>query len=131
MVKIRYNTKQYKIYGVFIMDVGKYIKMMRLKKGISQEELGKIVGVQRAAVQKWESGMTQNLKRSTIQQLADYFGVNPVSFIGSFDVSAENDLSFTDNEITLINKYRQLTSLGKEKVIDYTNLVYSSEQKDK
>ena len=51
------------------MDIGKYIKELRTQKGISQEELGRIAGVQRAAVQKWESGRTQNLKRATIQPI--------------------------------------------------------------
>lgn len=63
------------------MKVSEYIKTLRTQKGISQEELGKIVGVQRAAVQKWESGATQNLKRTTIQKLAEYFNVNPAGFI--------------------------------------------------
>lgn len=63
------------------MEVGKYIKFLRVQKGISQEELGKVVGVQRAAVQKWESGATQNLKRITMQKLADYFNVNPCGFV--------------------------------------------------
>lgn len=65
------------------MKVGDYIKSLRISCGISQEELGKIVGVQRAAVQKWESGRTQNLKRATIQKLADYFNVSPANFIDS------------------------------------------------
>ena len=72
------------------MDIGKYIKDLRTQKGISQEELGKVVGVQRAAVQKWESGRTQNLKRATIQKLADYFNVSAASFIST----AENVFSF-------------------------------------
>lgn len=71
------------------MDIGDYIKMLRTSKGLSQEELGKIVGVQRAAVQKWEAGKTQNLKRDTIKKLADFFEVNPANFIDvdkTFDV---------------------------------------------
>ena len=67
------------------MDIGKYIKDLRTQKGISQEELGKFIGVQRAAVQKWESGRTQNLKRATIKKLAEYFSVNPASFISDED----------------------------------------------
>lgn len=67
------------------MDTGKYIRDLRCQKGISQEELGRIAGVQRAAVQKWESGRTQNLKRATIQKLADYFGVSPATFIETED----------------------------------------------
>lgn len=71
------------------MDIGEYIKILRTSKGLSQEELGKIVGVQRAAVQKWEAGKTQNLKRDTIKKLADFFEVNPANFIDidkNFDV---------------------------------------------
>lgn len=67
------------------MDVGKYIKELRLKKDLSQEELGRLIGVQRAAVQKWESGKTQNLKRATINLLAEIFEVSPANFVTSFD----------------------------------------------
>lgn len=63
------------------MKIGEYIKELRQSKGLSQEELGKIVGVQRAAVQKWENGTVTNLKRETIKKLADYFDVEPASFI--------------------------------------------------
>ena len=63
------------------MTLGQYIKMLRTERGISQEELGKVIGLQRAAVQKIECGVTQNLKRTTIQKLAEYFNVNPISFI--------------------------------------------------
>lgn len=45
------------------MNVGNYIKELRISRGLSQEELGKIVGVQRAAVQKWEAGKVYNLKK--------------------------------------------------------------------
>lgn len=65
------------------METGKYIKMLRTQRGLSQEDLGRLVGVQRAAVQKWESGATQNLKRTTIKRLADFFEVSPVMFIDS------------------------------------------------
>lgn len=63
------------------MAIGSYIRNLRLAQGLSQDQLGKLVGVQRAAVQKWESGKTQNLKRETIKLLAEYFGVSPASFI--------------------------------------------------
>lgn len=63
------------------MNVGRYIKQLRTNRGLTQEELGAIVGVQRAAVQKWESGLVQNLKRTTIQKLAEYFEVSPATFV--------------------------------------------------
>ena len=63
------------------MNVGEYLKQLRIEKGLTQEELGELLGVKRAAVNKWESGMVQNLKRTTIKKLADIFQVSPASFI--------------------------------------------------
>lgn len=71
-------------------DVGNYIKSLRQSKGMTQEELGNIIGVKKAAVQKWESGLVQNLKRETIKKLADFFEVNPSTFI---DVADSSDIS--------------------------------------
>ena len=72
------------------MDIGTYIRQLRIEKGLTQEELGTIVGVQRAAVQKWEKGSVQNLKRTTIQKLSEYFHVSPASF---FDIPGNDSLS--------------------------------------
>lgn len=62
-------------------EVGLYIKSLREEKGLTQEQLGQVVGVQKAAVQKWENGTVQNLKREVIKALADYFDVSPSSFV--------------------------------------------------
>lgn len=52
------------------MDLGKLIKDARLAKGLTQEELGKLVGVQKSAIAKYENGRVVNIKRSTLQGLA-------------------------------------------------------------
>ena len=65
-----------------------------------------VVGVQRAAVQKWESGRTQNLKRATIIKLAEFFGVSPAAFVG------EEENIFTFENITAISE-RRIPLLGK------------------
>ena len=38
------------------MDIGQKIKEARIAKGMTQEELGKILGVQRSAIAKYEKG---------------------------------------------------------------------------
>ncbi len=68
-------------------SVGECIKKLRINEGFSQEELGKRLGVQRAAVQKWESGQVQSLKRDIIKKLATIFNVPPALFI---DVDSTN-----------------------------------------
>ena len=63
------------------MNVGLRIKRLRIEKGWTQAELGEMVGVKKAAVQKWESGQVHNLKNSTVRQLCEIFGKNPSFFI--------------------------------------------------
>lgn len=43
------------------MNAGDRIKELRILNNLTQEELGEKVGVKKAAVQKWESGITKNL----------------------------------------------------------------------
>jgi transcriptional regulator with XRE-family HTH domain len=38
------------------MDLGKNIKEMRRRRGLTQEELGKIIGVEKSTISRWESG---------------------------------------------------------------------------
>ena len=52
------------------MDIGKRIREARVEKGLTQEELGNIVGLQKSAIAKYENGRVVNIKRSTLQKLA-------------------------------------------------------------
>ncbi len=72
------------------MNIGAYIKKLRTENGYSQEELGRKLGVQRAAVQKWECGTVKNLKRDTIKKLSEIFNVPPSSFIDDEFLSYDN-----------------------------------------
>ena len=67
------------------MEMGEIIKKLRLEKGITQEKLGEIIGVQKSAIRKYESGKVQNMKRSSIKKMADYFGVSPSYLMGLSD----------------------------------------------
>ena len=61
------------------------IKRLRLQKGISQEELGAIVGVQKSAISKYERGYLRGVKQSVIKKMSDYFGVAPSYLMGYTD----------------------------------------------
>lgn len=52
------------------MDIGKKIRDARLAKGLTQGELGDLVGLQKSAIAKYENGRVVNIKRSTLQKLA-------------------------------------------------------------
>ena len=73
--------------------VGNYIRQLRNKKGLTQEQLGEMIGVQKAAVQKWENGSVQNLKRATIKKLAEIFDVSPASFVKDDDIPEPSNIA--------------------------------------
>ena len=52
------------------MDIGQKIKHARIAKGLTQEELGNMVGLQKSAIAKYENGRVVNIKRSTLKKLA-------------------------------------------------------------
>ena len=72
------------------MEMGEIIKTLRTQKGLTQGELGELVGVKRAAICKYEKGITDNMKRTTIKKMADVFGVNPAYLIGLEDSNINN-----------------------------------------
>lgn len=75
------------------MTVGQKIKQLRKERKLTQEELGKLLGVKKAAVQKYESGVVQNLKQSTIKKLCEIFDKTPDYFIlEEFDRNLEIEL---------------------------------------
>lgn len=65
--------------------MAKRIRDKRLQLGLTQEELGKMIGVQRAAINKYETGTVENMKRSTIKQLSLIFEVDP-KWLMAFDI---------------------------------------------
>jgi transcriptional regulator with XRE-family HTH domain len=63
------------------MDIGDKIKNARLERGMTQEELGKILGVQKSAIAKYESGRVVNIKRSTLKKISDVLDLRPSELI--------------------------------------------------
>ena len=59
------------------MTTGERIKALRLQHGMTMEELAQKIGLQKAAIYKYESGLVVNLKRDVIEKLANVFGVSP------------------------------------------------------
>lgn len=60
------------------MNTGEKIKRLRKERGWTQEELGNKIGVQKAAINKYEIGTVINFKRETISNLAKVFDVDPI-----------------------------------------------------
>lgn len=85
---------------------GDIIKSLRKENGLTQEELGKKLGVQKSAVAKYERGEIVNLKRETLAKLAEIFNVMPSYIMGISD-SPNHSVSLSEHETTMVKAYRK------------------------
>ena len=63
-------------------STGSKIKELREKKGLTQEELGKLVGTTKQTIFKYETGKIENIPYSRIKEIADIFEVDPNDILG-------------------------------------------------
>lgn len=120
---------------------GAKIKYLRTLNKMSQEELGKRIGVQRAAVNKYENGSVTNIPIATIEKIANIFEVSPTYIVG-WDITDGNQLvaevkvlqgvkKFYGKEVVeIIEAYTQLNPTGKERVLQHLEdmrLLYGDE----
>lgn len=107
------------------MTTGEKIKQLRKKLGMTQEELGNLIGVQKAAINKYETGIVVNLKQATIASLAKALHVSPVELLSPEDTPEDQPLTqearkdiglISPDEADLIKTYRLLPPPGKQYV---------------
>ena len=71
------------------MNIGEKIRNARLAKGMTQEELGQILGVQKSAIAKYENGRVVNIKRSTLKKISNVLSIPPYELIYEEKVTEE------------------------------------------
>lgn len=100
------------------------IKYLRKKNDLTQEELGKIIGVQKSAIRKYEKGEVQNLKRTTIKTMADYFGVSPSYLLGWDDSPTNTPIkSAKHNNVPVLGRVAAGIPIDAiEEIIDYEQI---------
>lgn len=75
------------------MGIGEKIRDARKAKGLTQEELGNLVGVQKSAIAKYENGRVVNIKRSTLQKLAEVLDLRGADLVIESDPEAAADIT--------------------------------------
>ena len=102
------------------MDIGQKIKNARIAKGLTQEGLGNLVGLQKSAIAKYENGRVVNIKRSTLQKLAKALDLRGSDLIIESDPKEAAELHarvLLDDELMVsLEKYYTL-SVEKQKVV--------------
>ena len=105
-------------------DMSKKIKDLRLNKGLTLEQVAKVVGVGKSTVRKWETGMIANMKRDKIGLLAKALGVTPAYLMGwAEDVSIEKNLlqdksNLSEEEKILLDLFNRVPEEKQKLVIE-------------
>ena len=118
-----------------MMTMGEYIKYLRTggnkyDKQWTQEEFGLLLKptVRRAAINKWEIGKVENIKRTYIEQMANIFGISPCELMcfksdeekisNELKVIEDVQLVFGKDVVKLMHYYMELNEAGKEKALE-------------
>lgn len=104
------------------MKIGQKIKRARIAKGLTQQQLGYLIGVQKSAIAKYESGRVVNIKRSTLQKIAGALDIRPSELVfettpkesAVFHVRVISDLELMES----LKDYYKLTEENKRIVRD-------------
>ena len=110
-------------------NIGEKIKAARLKKGYTQEELGKLIGVQKSAVAKYEKGRVVNIKRSVLARISKVLNIPPAELVSDIEEKPKetaHELAAIFNDIELMEMIREYNSLDDKKkaqVKEYVHLL--------
>lgn len=101
------------------MTTGERIRQLRIEHQMTQEELGARVGVQKAAIYKYENGLVVNLKRSILEKLAIVLDTTPTYLMGMEDSAQQANVQLTPQQSTLLAAFDQLNDEGQTKAVEY------------
>lgn len=87
------------------------VRRLRRSRDMTQEQLANVLGVERATVAQWESGMSYP-RMSTAIELVKYFGISLDDLMADRIVDASDAL--TADEMELLAIYRSLDDTGRE-----------------
>ena len=101
------------------MTMGEKIRSHRKRLGLTQTELGDVIGVDKTTIYKYEKGIVVNIKRDAIVKLADVFGISPSELLDDRDA-----VSFRRAET--VRLFNMLNEDGQERAIEYMSMLAKS-----
>ena len=111
--------------------VGERIKMFRKLAGMTQVELATHVGVGRAAINKYEKGVIENIPVKNIEYIAKALNVQPQTLMGwndpEADVPCEDRLKrllklvYGQQTLDLVNVFQTINPKGKRKIMAFAD----------
>lgn len=90
-----------------ILEIGKRIRMRREELGMTQEELGKLLWLNKSTIQRYESGKFQTIKLPVLHAIAKQLDVDP-NWIA---LNTNNKGSFCDQDQRLEGSFEKVMNL--------------------
>ncbi|MBR3623570.1 MAG: helix-turn-helix transcriptional regulator [Selenomonadaceae bacterium] len=104
------------------------LRDLREKKGLSQNDVAKLIGVTRAAYNKYECGVSRPVRK--LEELSALFKVSADYILGRDETSFENELkAIPSHEHSQIRKYLNLSEEGRLMVDIMLNAVCEREKR--
>jgi len=98
------------------MDIGARIKSRRLELGMSLDDLGKRIGVNRSTIKRYEDGLIKNIPQKTVEMLAVALKTTPSYLMGWDSEKKQDDLQL-DGEILLLAREMQKLPADKRNLL--------------
>lgn len=89
-------------------QIGQKIKEARIAKNLTQSDLGDALGVTKAAVARWESGVVKNIKRDMLQMIASKLDMSPLTLIGIKEQKEESRRIIIDERDFTPEQFNQI-----------------------
>lgn len=111
-------------------ELSQKIKDLRLKRGMTLEQVGDIVGVGKSTVRKWETGMIANMKRDKIALLAKALGTTPAYLMGWKDdkTNTPEELTLSEGEKMLLDLFRQVPETQQQLVLQMISVALKTKE---
>ncbi|HIU69817.1 MAG TPA: LexA family transcriptional regulator [Candidatus Scubalenecus merdavium] len=107
------------------MEFKDLVKSRRIALGLTLEEVGKIVGVSKATVQRWESGEISNMRRDKVLLLAKALHTTPAYLMGWEDDKEAQNSSKKSKGVKIPVLGRVVAGIpidAVEEIIDYEEI---------
>ena len=101
------------------LSIGDIIKLARKRQGLTQAELGELLGVGKSTIQKYEGGAVTNLKLETIREMCHHLDLLPYMLIfPEYVVNGDLALSIF-NHNNYLKAFLELNDIGQVKAYEY------------
>lgn len=112
------------------MEFGKNLKKIRKRKKLKQSEVGKLIGVTRQTVQKYESGVISNVPLDKIEKLATALNCNTSDLLfGTNEMLSNTETDFSEEGTKKLKSLMKKDTISSLELLEQINFFRKKEGK--